>query len=176
MRILCFFLIIITTLSCKDQDESLKDKTKRKKPSHRYTFSNINREKLKYIETVYAYIYSDIYFYDGTQKYPLTNTVSIRNTSLADTAFVLSATYYDSYGSLLEKYIDSTICLAPLESIEFVVEEYETNGGPGANFIIQWGGFKAANQISIQTIIVGIYRRTELSSITDAKVIEQVYK
>ena len=48
----------------------------------------------------------------------------------------ISAVYNDSYGNRLCDYVDSTILVSPLESIEFVVEGRENIGGAGANFII----------------------------------------
>ncbi|MDA3893567.1 MAG: DUF3124 domain-containing protein [Salinivirgaceae bacterium] len=117
----------------------------------------------------YLAIYSDIYHQDGTRRFKLTPTISIRNISLSDSAFILSATYHDSYGTLLNEYVDdSTILLSPLESIEFVVEEKEDIGGAGANFIIEWGAKKYSNQLLMQSIMIGTIGQQGISFITEA--------
>ena len=68
--------------------------TKRSYPSHKYSYVNISASDLNYLETDYVPVYSDIYFRDGTRRFKLTTTLSIRNTSLVDTAYVLQTTYY----------------------------------------------------------------------------------
>gem|GEM_PF-593494 len=168
--------VLVFLFSCQKPEEKKTASTKHQKPSHKYTLRAVDTASLGYIETDYAFIYSDIYYYDGTLKYPLANTVSIRNISLTDTAYILKANYYDSYGNFLQNYVDTAIVMAPLESIEFVVEEYESKGGVGANFIIEWGADRYAHQICVQTIVVGIYRQSEISLLTDAKVIGQIKK
>ena len=154
-------------ISCGDNKE-IKEK-KRSHPSHKYTLVDENAYNLIYFETDYAPVYSDIYYEDGTRKFQLTTTLSIRNTSLTDSAFILSAIYYDSYGTELFDYIDSTILLTPLESIEFVVSEHEDVGGAGANFIIDWGASSYSNQVLIQSVMIGSYSQEGISFITEAK-------
>ncbi|MDA3928843.1 MAG: DUF3124 domain-containing protein, partial [Prolixibacteraceae bacterium] len=149
---------------------------KKSHPSHIYNYMDIDRDSLNYLETDYVPVYSDIYFQDGTRRFHLTITISIRNTSLVDSAFILSALYYDSYGKMLTQYVDSTLLLSPLESIEFVVEEIEELGGPGANFIVEWGAKNYSNQILIQSIMIGTYGQQGVSFISEAKVISSDFK
>jgi len=150
--------------------------SKKTHPSHKYHFVKIDQNNLNYHETVYAPIYSDIYYLNGTLRYQLTATVSIRNTSLVDTAYVFSAIYYDSYGKKLKQYIDSTILVLPLESFELVVEQFENLGGAGANFIINWGATKNANQLMVQSVMIGTHNNPGVSFVSEAKTIKQEYK
>jgi hypothetical protein len=161
---------------CHVKDKKAEKVIKRSHPSHIYNFVKIDPFRLKYFETDYLPVYSDIYYQDGTKRFPITSTVSIRNTSLSDSAFVLSATYHDSYGKLLHSYIDSTLLLTPLESIELVVEEKESEGGAGANFIIEWAAIKYADQLMIQSVMIGTYGQQGVSFLSDAKVIKKVFK
>ncbi len=145
---------------------------KQSHPSHKYTYVDIPLHRLKYNQTDYLPVYSDIYHRDGARRFMLATTISIRNTSLTDSAYIFKATYHDSYGAVLAEYIDSTLLLIPLESIEFVVHEDEQAGGAGANFIIRWGATKNANQLLIQSVMIGTYGQQGISFITDAKAIE----
>lgn len=163
-----FFLFIF--IAC-NQNQSEKE-AKRSHPSHIYTYSDIDRSELKYYESDYVPVYSDIYHRDGTRRFSLTTTISIRNTSLADSAYLLKATYYDSYGAKLNEYVDSTILLSPLESIEFVVEEIEEVGGAGANFIIHWGAKKYSDQLLIQSVMIGSYGQQGISFLSESKKID----
>lgn len=84
--------------------------------------------------------------------------------------------YYDSYGKAIHSYLDSTLLLSPLESIELVVEEKDTEGGASANFIIEWAATSYSDQLLIQSIMIGTYSQQGISFLTGAKVIKQVFK
>lgn len=168
------FLVVFT--SCNVNDKKAVKEEKRSHPSHLYNFVEIDTTLLKYFETDYLPVYSDIYYQDGTKRFPITATVSIRNTSITDSAYVLSASYYDSYGKIIRSYLDSTLLLSPLESIELVVEEKESEGGAGANFIIDWAATKYADQILIQSVMISTYGQQGVSFLSDAKIIKRVSK
>lgn len=167
-----YYLIFIIFLSACSQKSIDVDK-KKSHPSHKYTFVNTDSIQFKYHETDYVPVYSDIYHRDGTYRFSLTTTISIRNTSIIDSAYLLKANYYDSYGTKLAEYIDSTILLSPLESIEFVVHENEKAGGAGANFIIDWGATNYSDQLLIQSVMIGTYGQQGISFITNAKVVDK---
>jgi hypothetical protein len=173
MRLLSLLFIIVLATGCKTENRKTETANKRSHPSHTYNYVTIDTTQLNYFETDYLPVYSDIYFDDGTKRFPITATVSLRNTSLTDSAFVLSAKYYDSYGKLLHSYIDSVLLLSPLESVELVVEEDEKEGGAGANFIIEWAAGKYADQLLIQSVMISTYGQQGVSFLSDAKVILQ---
>lgn len=170
MKYLIIILWISVITGCIDINKKSEISKKRNLPSHVYSVVNIDDIKMKYYEVDYLPVYSDIYYLDGTRRYPMTITVSIRNTSLRDSAYILSTTYHDSYGKLLYSYVDSTILLRPLESIEYVVEEKEDIGGAGANFIVEWATPIYSDQILIQALMVNTY--SGLSFLTDIKKIK----
>ena len=151
--ILLTVLLLSIFISCQNKAT---DTNKRVNyPSHNYTYVNLDIAKLKYKEIVYVPVYSDIYHLDGTKRFLLTTTVSIRNISLKDSAYVLNAVYNDSYGKQLRSFASKTILLKPLESIEYVIEDAEDKGGAGASFILEWGGSKNSNQMLIQSVMIG---------------------
>lgn len=176
MRLVIFTCIVSLFVSCTFRQNQKEEKNKIKHPSHKYNYVEIDTAKLVYSESLYAPVYSEIYHRDGNNMYPLAVTMSIRNTSLTDSAYISEILYYDSNGKLLKNYLDSVLLLTPLESIEMVVEEEEKLGGPGANFIITWGASRNARQILIQTIMIGTYTHQSLSFSSDAKIIRQNLK
>ncbi|MBK6282183.1 MAG: DUF3124 domain-containing protein [Draconibacterium sp.] len=176
MKAIFILLFIIIFIGCKTEEKKAISGKKRSHPSHVYTYIDIDSVKLKYFETDYLPVYSDIYHQDGTKRFPITATVSIRNTSLTDSAYIQSATYHDSFAKLLRSYLDSTLLLLPMESVEFVVEEGEKAGGAGANFIIEWAATNYSDQILIQSIMIGTYGQQGISFLTEAKVIKSTKK
>lgn len=174
MKYILITFLLFFFAGCINSDKRNEKEKKRIYPSHIYSYANIDKTKMKYSETDYIPVYSDIYQQDGTKRYPITITISIRNTSLIDSAYIESTLYYDSYGKLLHAYVDSTILLSPLESIEFVVEEKENSGGAGANFIVEWAATKYSDQILIQAIMVNAYNGFSFQ--TNAKIVEKRIK
>jgi hypothetical protein len=174
MRFTILILSFLTIFGCTGNNpEKI---IKRSHPSHSYKYIDVDKSALQYLETDYVPIYSDIYYSNGTKRYPLTATISIRNISLTDSAYLLSAVYYDSYGNRLKDYVDSTFLVSPLESIEFVVEDVENVGGAGANFIIEWGGTSYSEQLFIQSVMIGTYEQQGISFVTEAIVINSYTK
>ncbi len=105
-------------------------------------------------QTIYVPIYSDIYNRTKDTKVYLTATLSIRNTSEADTLFLSRVDYYDTGGMLVRKYLVQSIYLKPLETIDYVIEEKDDSGGAGANFIIDWYASKPMRPI-FQAVMLG---------------------
>ncbi len=106
------------------------------------------------VRQVYVPIYSDIYNQTRDTRTLLTATLSIRNTSLKDSLFVSKIDYYNTEGDLVRSYIDTPIYLTPMESIDYVIEQQDTSGGSGANFLIDWYSKKQLNPL-FQAVMVG---------------------
>ncbi len=106
------------------------------------------------IQEVYVPIYSDIYNQTRDSRTLLTATLSIRNTSIRDSLFISKIDYYNTQGDLVRSYIDSPIFLKPMESIDYVIEQQDTSGGSGANFLIDWYSKKNLNPL-FQAVMVG---------------------
>jgi hypothetical protein len=45
--------------------------------------------------------------------------------------------------------------LAAVTSVEFVVPEADTTGGPGANFLVKWSGPPGVDEPSIEAVMSG---------------------
>lgn len=103
---------------------------------------------------LYLPVYSHIYAGSQKSTHQLTATVSIRNTSMEEAVTVFSATYYDTYGAKVRDYLPHPIKLAPLETVEIVVDQSDESGGSGANFIFHWGGTWKGSQPLIESVMI----------------------
>lgn len=108
-------------------------------------------EELSNGQTLYLPIYSHIWHGDlvsqvkSPMKKQVSALVSIRNTNLKTPMRVVSARYYSTDGKLLKEYLPKPAEIGAMGTLELFVERKETEGGSGANFIIQW---EAATQIN----------------------------
>ena len=106
---------------------------------------------------VYVPVYSSLYLgvSHRTQTAELAATISIRNTSSAHAITLESVRYYDSSGKLVRDYLAKPSALAPLGSVEFVVQRADVAGGPGANFLVGWAGPANIDEPLIEAVMVG---------------------
>ncbi len=114
----------------------------------------LSKKDKKYEDVVYVPIYSDIYIDRVTQSSLLSATLSVRNTSPNDSLFVSNIDYYNTEGDLVKKFINQPIGLAPMATVNYVIEREDTSGGPGANFIVK---LYSNNKIKplIQAVMIG---------------------
>lgn len=105
-------------------------------------------------QTVYVPVYSHVYLRGGNEQL-LEVTLSIRNTDLDDAIVVKSIRYYDNEGRELREYLGSPILLRPLASTDFLVEERDTTGGVGANFLVEWVAEAVVTEPLIEAVMVG---------------------
>lgn len=86
----------------------------------------------------YLSVYSEIYINTEKERIPLGATISIKNPNRNDTIFLTSAEYFETSGKLVRNYVKSPIYVAPMETIEIVIERLDKEGGSGANFLFDW--------------------------------------
>lgn len=149
MKQLIAFLVLITLAACKGNSNS-----KTHLPSKEYQYAKVDTAALSNKHTVYVPVYSHIYTEAGTSSVNLGATLSIRNTSFSDSFYVTDVVYYGSLGEILKRYLDSSLLIRPMSSVEFVVERTESKGGAGANFIVKWGANQPGISPLIQTVMV----------------------
>lgn len=88
--------------------------------------------------STYLSIYSKIYSVTEHRSINLTVTASLRNISSSDTIFITKSDYYNTEGDLIRSYLKEPIFIKPHETIEIIIDEKDTYGGSGANFIFEW--------------------------------------
>tara|TARA_R110001606_G_scaffold399099_2_gene580692 strand:- start:179643 stop:180194 length:552 start_codon:yes stop_codon:yes gene_type:complete len=139
MKTIARHLLLAATLSvaffaCKEPDP-----TSSVKPVNwKERFIELNESDSLVTGSTYLSVYSQIYSRSESRTHDLTATISMRNTSLTDSIYMLKADYYNTHGELLRTYFKNPIFISPMETIEIVIDEVDNEGGTGANFIFEW--------------------------------------
>lgn len=105
-------------------------------------------------QTIYVPAYSHIYHGNEPREINLAITLSFRNTDTNNAIALKSVQYYDTEGRSLHQYINQPIMLAPMATREFVVEEDNTAGGSGANFVIEWYANKEVTDPIAESVMI----------------------
>jgi hypothetical protein len=108
-------------------------------------------------QTVYVPAYSHILHGNidrqGKPDWALLSAMlSVRNTDPKNGMTVLSVKYYDTEGKLLREYVKEPRKLGPMGSTDYFVENKDTAGGTGANFLVVWKADKPINPPVIETV------------------------
>ena len=124
-------------------------------------------------QTLYVPSYSHIYFRDAQRSLNLTTTLSIRNTSPADSITLATVDYYDSGGALVRSYVEEPRQLAPLASTYVVVEQDDLRGGVGANFLVRWHAHRAVSPPVVETVMITTQSTQGISFRSSARVLHE---
>ena len=111
-------------------------------------------------------VYSQVYSYTEHKKHSLTFTVSMRNTDRQDTIYIKKADYYDTHGKLIRSYFNHPIYLAPMETVEIVIDETDKEGGTGGNFMFDWIIKQQSNQPLFEAVMISTSGQQGLSFTT----------
>jgi hypothetical protein len=106
-------------------------------------------------EMLYVPIYSNVYAGPKAVPYQLATMLTIHNIDPKYAITIVKADYYDSNGKLIEHYIKKPVDLKPFAHTFFYLKEYDTRGGPGANFIVKWRAEKKVNRPIIEALMYG---------------------
>jgi hypothetical protein len=106
-------------------------------------------------ETLYVPIYSNVYAGPKAVTHQLATMLSIHNIDPKHMITISKADYYDSDGKFIESYIKKPIHLKPFAHTYFYLKEYDTRGGPGANFLVKWHSEKKVNQPIVEALMYG---------------------
>jgi hypothetical protein len=124
-------------------------------------------------QTVYVPVYSHIYSYDKKRVIDLAATLSIRNTDEQHPIRLDSVRYFDSEGKLLREHLDQPARLGPMASTDFVVEQRDTAGGSGANFIVEWVAGEEVTPPVIESVMIGASSQQGISFVSTGRVIRE---
>lgn len=171
LRYTFLFVILAILASCEEYDPNLDEMGKDLLES-KEIFIDENLVA-PFQDTVYVPIYSEIYSKTKNDRILLTATLSIRNTSLTDSMIIRDIDYYDTNGKMVRRYIDKTLLLMPMQSIEYVIEEADKTGGVGANFIINWGARTSTMKPIFQGVMMAINGQHGFAFTTDGISIRQ---
>ncbi|MDM8161723.1 DUF3124 domain-containing protein [Labilibaculum sp. K2S] len=114
----------------------------------------------------YLPVYSHIYQIHEHRTFDLTITISIRNVSMTDSVYILNANYYNTIGDNIRKYFKNPIYLKPMETVEIIIAEQDTEGGSGANFVFDWAIKNVKNPPLFEAVMISTYGQQGLSFTT----------
>lgn len=123
-------------------------------------------------QSLYVPVYSHVYIHDGA-PFRLTATLSIRNTDAVNPLVVQSVRYYDSAGRLVRQYAEKPMRVAPHATAEFLVEERDTLGGSGANFVMEWASENPLTQPVVEAVMIGASGQQGISFVCPAVVVSE---
>lgn len=146
-----FLLILI--LACENKDPNL-NKEGDDILENLEVSQPVKKADIHFEDIIYVPIYSDIYVSANNQSKLLTSILSIRNTSFKDTIYISTIDYYNTGGELVRSYIDRSIHLNPMATIDYVVEQEDDKGGSGANFIIKLAAKTTKVKPIIQAVMI----------------------
>jgi hypothetical protein len=106
-------------------------------------------------ETLYVPVYSNVYSGPKANPFQLAAMLSIHNVDPRYSITIVKVDYHDSTGKFIESYIKKPVPLKPFAHTFFYLKEYDTRGGPGANFIVKWRAEKKVNQPIVEALMYG---------------------
>lgn len=114
-------------------------------------------------QRIYVPAYSHIYSGNREKPFLLTVTVSIRNIDPKCPIQITAVDYFETQGSLLKRYLEKPVMLAPLGSLRYIVPEGDKAGGSGANFIVEWRSDQPANPPIVEAVMIGTQSQQGIS-------------
>lgn len=124
-------------------------------------------------QIIYIPIYSNIYHSSQKRNHNLAVTVTFHNIDLDNSIIIKSVKYYDTQGNLLEDYLTSPVTLKPLASTNFYIEDNDTRGGVGANFLIEWVAEKKVAKPIAESVMVSTASTQGISFTSQGRIVKE---
>lgn len=121
---------------------------------------------------VYVSIYLTCSQVRGALILSMASMLSMRNTDPEYPITITQADYFSSDGKRLVRHIKDPQELAPLASSHTYIREKDSQGGPGANFVVKWRAEKKVNQTIMEGIMLGLTSGQGVSFVSPGRVIE----
>ncbi len=96
----------------------------------------------------------------------------MRNTSETDTLYISRAAYFDTDGKLEKSYFEKPIFLAPMETVEIIIDEKDAGGGTGSNFIFDWHIAQGGSEPLFEAVMNSTYSQQGISFTTQGVRVE----
>ena len=119
--------------------------------------------------STYLSVYSQIYSQSDRTTHDLTATVSMHNTNKTDTIYINKAEYFDTDGNSIRTYFDKAIFVAPMATVQIIIDEKDKSGGTGANFIFDWMIKPDSNEPLFEAVMISTSGQQGLSFTTQGK-------
>jgi hypothetical protein len=124
-------------------------------------------------QTIYVPAYSHIYYgIKESRELFLTVTLSIRNTDPRHPLILRSVQYFNTQGAKLREYVEAPVKIPPLGTAEYIIKQFDKEGGSGANFLLRWDSTASVTDPIAEAIMVGSDSQG-VSFLTRGQVIEE---
>ncbi|MEW5764069.1 MAG: DUF3124 domain-containing protein [Acidobacteriota bacterium] len=127
-------------------------------------------------QSLYVPVYSHIYWGSTQRQYNLACTLSIRNVDPRHSLVVTHVDYHDTGGKKIRSYLEKPARIPPLGTLEYYIEEKDTQGGSGANFIVRWTSQESMNAPIVQTVMIGVEAAQGISFTCEGRAIAEYDK
>ena len=124
-------------------------------------------------QLVYVPVYSHVYYGDYERKILLTGILSLRNTDPSQAITLTKADYYNSDGKLIKSYLPQPTALKPMASTRLIIKESDTQGGSGANFLVEWQAETEVNEPIMEGVMIGAAGQQGISFTSRGKAIKK---
>ncbi|MEH0153965.1 DUF3124 domain-containing protein [Limibacter armeniacum] len=151
----CAFFIIVTSLLIGCEQTTPVQKTEQNRTIVEKSFSKIARSlRESKGQLLYVPIYSELRSMEDQSSKLLNVQVSIRNTDMNHPISIAFADYYDNDGKLLRNYLEEPLKLGPLGSQTIVIRQSDTEGGIGANMLLEWHADTTVHEPLVEAIMI----------------------
>ena len=165
IKLLTLITLMLFIISCdKEKELSSVNETNWNKR----TVNATSKDSLIHGKT-YLSVYSEIYSGTEHRSLSLTATVSLRNINVNDTVFIDKAIYYNTHGEAIRTYFNKTIFIAPMETVEIVIDESDKEGGTGANFLFNWSIKPKTTEPFFESVMLSTSGQQGISFTTQGK-------
>lgn len=137
------------------------------------TWSATSDLRLSKGQTVYVSAYSNVYSGPRKNPFQLATMLSIRNVDFSAKFRVTSIDYYDNDGRIIRRYLTAPLVLGPLASHHIYLDESDTKGGFGANFIVRWSSDTTINKPIIESVMIGATSGQGISFVSPGQEIKE---
>ncbi len=114
----------------------------------------------------YLSVYPQIYSESEKRIVNLTATISMRNTSTVDTLFVDKIDYYNTSGDCIRSYLQHSIYILPMETVQIIINHNDNLGGTGANVIFEWNKRTEIADPLFEAVMISTYGQIGLAFVT----------
>ena len=124
-------------------------------------------------QTLYVPVYSHVYFGHDKRHFNLACTLSIRNIDTLRPITLTAVDYYNTTGEFVRPFVDEPRTLAPLETVDFYIQERDISGGSGANFIVRWSSPTEVNAPIVEAVMIGVAEGQGISFVCPSRKIAE---
>lgn len=124
-------------------------------------------------QTIYVPAYSEVLVGGRGLAHELMVTLAVHNTDLDASIILQSVQYYDINGDLVRDYVEDPIEVTSLATTGFLVEDGDSSGGWGSNFVVEWVAEEPVSEPIIEAIMVSTSGTQGISMISLGRVISQ---